>query len=304
MRNTLNSIAPGVIDFKRTLAVAWCSYSTVIQSRSWLPDGIGGVCWYAVDNPAQSPRIPIFCGSTKLPAAFEKCGQKEYYPNSVLWEFRRANKLATLSWQKTKKEFTDNVLEMETMAFEGLPELEAEYSKATPRKRARLLNAYTAAIHDNNPEIAGAIARGIPIVKIRHHKAPRGHKLGKAAEAVLDVRQIPEEVQVVGGHIQKHRHRGEKVQEGVAVFAALQNDGVALAHPVALAQQGQGAADHHGVSMCALAEMLQGMGVAVQGSDMAESPVTVGSLWAAMKIWVAMEVVVVLPWVPAMQRAF
>ena len=59
MRNTLNSIAPGVIDFKRTLAVAWCSYSTVIQSRSWLPDGIGGVCWYAVDNPAQSPRIPI-----------------------------------------------------------------------------------------------------------------------------------------------------------------------------------------------------------------------------------------------------
>lgn len=148
MRNTLNSIAPGVIDFKRTLAVAWCSYSTVIQSRSWLPDGIGGVCWYAVDNPAQSPRIPIFCGITKLPAAFEKCGQKEYYPNSVLWEFRRANKLATLSWQKTKKEFTDNVLEMEAMTFEGLPELEAEYSKATPRKRARLLNAYTAEIHD------------------------------------------------------------------------------------------------------------------------------------------------------------
>ena len=148
MRNTLNSIAPGVIDFRRTLAVAWCSYSTVIQSRSWLPDGIGGVCWYAVDNPAQSPRIPIFCGSTKLPAAFEKCGQKEYYPNSVLWEFRRANKLATLSWQKTKNEFTDNVLEMEAMTFEGLPELEAEYSKATPRKRARLLNAYTAEIHD------------------------------------------------------------------------------------------------------------------------------------------------------------
>ena len=34
------------------------------------------------------------------------------------------------------------------MAFEGLPELEAEYSKATPRKRARLLNAYTAEIQD------------------------------------------------------------------------------------------------------------------------------------------------------------
>ena len=40
------------------------------------------------------------------------------------------------------------MLEMEAMTFEGLPKLEAEYSKATPRKRARLLNAYTAEIHD------------------------------------------------------------------------------------------------------------------------------------------------------------
>jgi dipeptidase len=151
-RKTLNSIAPGTVDFKRTLAVAWCSYSTVIQSRGWLPDGIGGICWYAVDNPAQSPRIPIFCGSTKLPAAFDKCGQKEYYPESVLWEFRRANKLATLSWQSVKKDFNKNVLEMEDMAFEGLGELEAEYSKAGARKKAALLNAYTADVHDKCAE--------------------------------------------------------------------------------------------------------------------------------------------------------
>ena len=31
---------------------------------------------------------------------------------------------------------------------------------------------------------------------------------------------------------------------------------------------------------------------------------TVGSAWAAMKMWVVMAVVVVLPWVPAMQMAF
>ncbi len=148
MRNTLNSIAPGTIEFKRTLAVAWCSYSTVIQSRSWLPDGIGGVVWYAVDNPAQSPRIPIFCGSTKLPKAFDKCGQKEYYPDCVLWEFRRANKLATLSWQRTKKVFTKNVLEMEQMTFDGLADLEARYSNASNRKKAAILNDYTAEIHD------------------------------------------------------------------------------------------------------------------------------------------------------------
>ena len=32
--------------------------------------------------------------------------------------------------------------------------------------------------------------------------------------------------------------------------------------------------------------------------------ITVGSRWAAKKMWVHMEVVVVLPWVPATHRAF
>lgn len=148
MRNTLNTIAPGTIEFSRTLAVAWCSYSTVIQSRSWLPDGIGGVVWYAVDNPAQSPRIPIFCGGSTLPKAFENCGHRQYVPDCVLWEFRRANKLATLSWQTTKKEFTQNVLEMEQMAFDGLSQLEADYAKALKDGKPVLLDAYTAKVHD------------------------------------------------------------------------------------------------------------------------------------------------------------
>ena len=148
MRNTLNTIAPGTIDFTRTLAVAWCSYSTVIQLRSWLPDGIGGVCWYAVDNPAQSPRIPIFCGGSQLPAAFENCGQKQYKPDCVLWQFRRANKLATLSWQTTKKDFTKNTLEMQDMALAGLPELEASYKAAKKDDKAGVLDAYTASVYE------------------------------------------------------------------------------------------------------------------------------------------------------------
>jgi len=148
MRNTLNTIAPGTIEFSRTLAVAWCAYSTVIQSRSWLPDGIGGVCWFAVDNPAQSPRIPIFCGGSTLPKAFEKCGHKEFDPDCVLWEFRKANKLATLSWQTTKKDFNEAVLEMEDKAFDGLSDLEASYLKASKADKAGILDAYTAKVHD------------------------------------------------------------------------------------------------------------------------------------------------------------
>jgi len=147
MRNTLNTIAPETVEFTRTLAVAWCSYSTVIQLRSYLPDGIGGICWFSVDNPAQSPRIPLFCGGSQLPDAFSRCGQKVYDPTSVLWTFRKANKLATVEWQSTKEGFQKNVIEMEDKAFAGLGDLEKAYISADVLTRPALLNEYTADIY-------------------------------------------------------------------------------------------------------------------------------------------------------------
>ncbi len=119
-RTTLNTIAPGTIDFVRTVAVCWCSYSTVIQLRSWMPDEVGGILWYGVDNPGQSPRIPIFCGGRKLPHAFDNCGQKQYVPDCILWQFRRPNRLGTVAWQTNKDLFEKNILEMEDLAIDAV----------------------------------------------------------------------------------------------------------------------------------------------------------------------------------------
>ena len=123
MRKTLNYIKPDLIPFQRTVSVAWCSYSTVIQLRSWLPDAVGGVCYLALDNPGQSPRIPIFCANSTLPAPYRRCGQKEYDPQVALWQFRKANKLATLAWQKTKGEFMTMVGEQEKAMLEAVAAL-------------------------------------------------------------------------------------------------------------------------------------------------------------------------------------
>lgn len=139
MLRTLNTIAPETVEFRRTVSVAWCAYSHVIQLRSWLPDSVGGVCWFSVDNPGQSPRIPVFCGTRHLPEAFHTCGQKTYDPGCILWQFRRANKLATLAWQSTKEKFNETILEMEEMAMSGLPQ-----SEVSPA----VLDAYTSYIYD------------------------------------------------------------------------------------------------------------------------------------------------------------
>ena len=149
MQQTLNMLAPGTIDFKRTVSVAWCSYSFVAQLRDWLPDQVGGICWMSVDNLGQSPRIPIFCGTTELPAAFSRCGQKSYDPEAWLWQYRRANKLATVAWQRTKKQHMNAVLHHEGKAFSGLKPLEdAIKGLKDPSKSSKQLNAYTQQIYE------------------------------------------------------------------------------------------------------------------------------------------------------------
>jgi len=148
-QQTFNMLKPGTVEFKRTVSVAWCSYSFVAQLRDWLPDNVGGVCWVSVDNPAQSPRIPVFCGGTELPEAFSMCGQKAYNEESLLWQFRKANKLATVQWQRTASGHMDEVLRLESEAVEGLSNLEKRISGMSAKKAAKQLDAYTQRIYGN-----------------------------------------------------------------------------------------------------------------------------------------------------------
>lgn len=87
----------------RTIAVPQCAYSTIIQLRDWLPDAVGGVVWTCLDNPGESPRFPIFCGTTDLPNVLKICGNHRYRDDSALWHYRQTNKLATVRWGTCRK---------------------------------------------------------------------------------------------------------------------------------------------------------------------------------------------------------
>ncbi len=146
-RNTLNTIKPGTIDFVRTVSVSWCAYSHIIQLRSWLPDEIGGICRISFDNPAQSPRIPLFSGTTQLPSAFEYSGVRSYNDNAAIWKFRKANKLATVQWGSTKDIMLENILSFEEKAKMELPQIEAKaqalLKEGKKEEVQKLLNSYT-----------------------------------------------------------------------------------------------------------------------------------------------------------------
>jgi dipeptidase len=124
LRTLLNEIKPGLIERQRTIAIAGCSYSHVIQCRSWLPDEVGAIAWFSFDNPGESPRIPIFSGVLTLPASFNICGQPRYRTDAAIWSFREANRLATVNWSKGRTLIEPAVKEFEDKAFEELPSVE------------------------------------------------------------------------------------------------------------------------------------------------------------------------------------
>jgi dipeptidase len=128
-RNTYNYLAENTMEYQRTVAVSWCSYSHIIQLRDWLPDEVGGIAWFSFDNPGQSPRIPIFSGVNELPESFNYCGQKKYRQDAAIWRYRKANKLATLEWQTTKEDIFENVLYFQDKGISEIKGLEVRVQK-------------------------------------------------------------------------------------------------------------------------------------------------------------------------------
>lgn len=124
LRTLLNEVKPGTVERQRTIAISGCSYSHVIQCRSWLPDEVGAVAWFSFDNPGQSPRIPIFSGVLSLPNSFNICGQQHYRTDAAIWSFRETNRLSQVNWTKGRLLIEPAVKEFEDKAFEELPLVE------------------------------------------------------------------------------------------------------------------------------------------------------------------------------------
>ena len=147
MVNLLNTLKPGVVRRQRTIAISGCSYSEVVQCRGWLPDPVGGITWFAFDNPGQSARIPIFAGATELPPSFEICGQHRFRTDSAAWAFRRANRLATVGWERAKEYIEGAIAEFEEKAFTDLPDIDKRavelYKNGEVDKLKEYLTKYT-----------------------------------------------------------------------------------------------------------------------------------------------------------------
>ncbi len=89
-----------LLDITYRRMVSRGGYGMVAQLRDWLPDPIGGVYWYYVDNQYVSTYVPIYAGTMEISAEFKEYDPDEYSETSVRWAIDFVDNLLYLNWQE------------------------------------------------------------------------------------------------------------------------------------------------------------------------------------------------------------
>jgi dipeptidase len=76
---------------ERATATQQTGFVFVAESRNWLPDPIGGIFWFGVDDAATTVFNPMYCGILEVPECY-KAGNGDlltYSPTSAFWLFNQ-----------------------------------------------------------------------------------------------------------------------------------------------------------------------------------------------------------------------
>lgn len=90
----------------RPTATQQTGFTFVAQMRSWLPNYIGGLLWFGVDDAATGLYVPMYCGINAVPECFrpDNGSLLEYSSTSAFWTF---NWVANYAYSKYSYMYPD-----------------------------------------------------------------------------------------------------------------------------------------------------------------------------------------------------
>ena len=116
---------------ERAIATQQTGFWLVGQARNWLPDEIGGILWFGVDDAATSCLTPVYSSSLRVPHCFEhgNGSMVEYSDESAFWLFNRVTHQAYLRYNLLAPEIRKAVDEHELGALKIIPTIDKEAAR-------------------------------------------------------------------------------------------------------------------------------------------------------------------------------
>jgi len=113
--------------WERPISTQQTGFSFISQSRDWLPDPVGGVIWYGVDDTYFSCYVPLYCGINGIPESFATGSMRRFSRDSAWWIFNLVANFANLRYCRMKPDIqkVQSELEQELIALQPAVDMTA-----------------------------------------------------------------------------------------------------------------------------------------------------------------------------------
>lgn len=125
---------------ERAISTQQTGFSFVAQMRSWLPDPIGGISWFGVDDTYSTVYFPAYAGITEAPRAYRE-GTGSFHDvdyDAAFWAF---NRVANFAYSR----YADMILDIRRVQ----QELEGRFLG-----EVKQVDAAALALHEQSPGLA------------------------------------------------------------------------------------------------------------------------------------------------------
>ena len=101
---------------ERAISTQQTGFSFVAQCRSWLPNKLGGIIWFGVDDTYSTVYCPVYCGVTQVPVCFEEGNgsMSRYSETAAFWLFNRVSNFCYLRYDAMIQDVQKVQQELET----------------------------------------------------------------------------------------------------------------------------------------------------------------------------------------------
>ncbi len=135
---------------ERPIGCQQSGMTMVCQMRDWLPDAVGGVTYFNMDDATTSAYVPVYCGITRVPEPFRRENNNilEFSTESAFWMNNFVANMVYPRWSAMIGDLRDAQNELEDYYAEDQKEVEEKAVKMTPGERAAFLTTKTEAYTD------------------------------------------------------------------------------------------------------------------------------------------------------------
>lgn len=137
--------------WERSISQPQTAFSFVSQSRNWLPDAVGGIFWYGVDDTYLTCYMPLYMGMNRPPVSLVTGSINAFDWNSAFWVFNLVSNYTYGLWEPIIKDILPVQKQLEDRSFaltKGVDIAAAEMGKTDPK----LMEEYLTDFSVNNAE--------------------------------------------------------------------------------------------------------------------------------------------------------